>query len=133
MAWLANSKLAAEDLTFTRYKVKTAGGGKVLKKRLAAEMIRGAVKDMAIKAGFPPNRFSAHSLRKGGMSQMRELGASSDDRRDRGNHADGSKVYDTVFDNSTVAQGPLACNMNLGVQGTVKPMIDHVERCLPIR
>ena len=26
VAWLANSKLAAEDLTFTRYKVKTAGG-----------------------------------------------------------------------------------------------------------
>ena len=97
MAWLLHGKLAAEDLIFTRYMVKTAGG-KVFKKRLSAEMIRGAVKDMAVKAGFPPNRFSAHSLRKGGMSQMRGLGASSDDRRDRGNYADGSNVYDTVYD-----------------------------------
>jgi hypothetical protein len=40
-------------------------------------MVRGAVKDMAVNTGFPPERFSAHSLRKGG------LGASSDDRRDR--------------------------------------------------
>ena len=132
VAWIAKSQLAAEDLIFTRYKAKTVGG-KVFKKRLSAEMIRSAVKDMAINAGFPPERFSAHSLRKGGMSQMRGLGASSDDRRDRGNYADGSKVYDTVYDYSTVALGPLACNVNVGVQGTVKPLIDHVGRCLPAR
>lgn len=132
VAWLVNNKLAAEDLIFTRYKAKTAGG-KVFKKRLSAEMIRSAVKDMATRAGFPPDRFSAHSLRKGGMSQMRGLGASSDDRKDRGNYADGSNVYDTVYDYSTVALGPLACNMNLGVQGTVKPMVNHVGRCLPTR
>ena len=130
--WLVNSKLAADDLIFTRYKAKTAGG-KVFKKRLTAETIRGAIKDMATRAGFPPNRFSAHSLRKGGMSQMRGLGASSDDRKDRGNYADGSNVYDTVYDYSTVALGPLACNMNLGAHGTVKPMVDHVGRCLPAR
>lgn len=132
VVWLVYSKLAAEDLIFTRYKAKTVGG-KVFKKRLSAEMVRGAVKGMAINAGFPPDRFSAHSLRKGGMSQMRGLGASSDDRRDRGNYADGSNVYDTVYDYSTVALGPLACNMNLGVQGAVKPMVDHVGRCLPTR
>jgi hypothetical protein len=38
-----------------------------------------------------------------------------------------------VYDYSTVAIGPLACNMNLGVQGTVKPMVDHVGRCLSTR
>ena len=132
VAWLVNNQLAAEDLVFTRYKAKTVGG-KVFKKRLSAEMIRGAVKDMAVNAGFPPEKFSAHSLRKGGMSQMRGLGASSDDRRDRGNYADGSNVYDTVYDYSTVALGPLACNVNLGAQGTVKPRVNHVGRCLPNR
>jgi hypothetical protein len=132
VAWFVNNKLAADDLIFTRYKAKTAGG-KVFKKRLTAEMVRGAVKDMAVNAGFPPERFSAHSLRKGGMPQMRGLGASSDDRSDRGNYADGSNVYDTVYDYSTVALGPLACNMNLGAQGTVKPKVDHVGRCLPTR
>jgi hypothetical protein len=45
----------------------------------------------------------------------------------------GSNVCDTVYDYSTVALGPLACNMNLGAQGTVKPKVDHVGRCLPTR
>ena len=60
VVWLVNSKLAAEDLIFTRYMAKTVGG-KVFKKRLSAQMIRRAVKDMAKKAGFPTDRFSAHS------------------------------------------------------------------------
>jgi hypothetical protein len=36
VAWFVNNKLAADDLIFTRYKAKTAGG-KVFKKRLTAE------------------------------------------------------------------------------------------------
>ena len=102
-------------------------------KRLSAEMIRTAVKDMAIAAGLPPNKFSSHSLRKGGMSQMRGLGASADDRRDRGNYADGSSVGDTIYDYSVVALGPLACNMNLGLCNSIKPTTEHVGRCLPLR
>ena len=64
---------------------------------------------------------------------MRGLGASSDDHRDRGNYADGSNVYDTIYDYSSAALGPLACNVNLGAQGIVKPLVDHVRRCLPTR
>ena len=64
---------------------------------------------------------------------MRGLGASSDDRRDMGNYADGSNVYNTIYDYTTAALGPLACNVNLGAQGTVKPLVDHVGRCLPAR
>ena len=58
---------------------------------------------------------------------MRGLGASADDRRDRGNYADGSTVFDTIYDYSTVALGPLACNVNLGTGGTVKPVVSHVK------
>ena len=130
--WLSTAELGREDQIFTRYKAKVAGG-KVYMKRLSAEMIRSAVKDMATAAGFPSEMFSAHSLRKGGMSQMRGLGASADDRRDRGNYADGSVVFDTIYDYSTVALGPLACNVNVGVGNTIKPTIQHVERCLPVR
>lgn len=130
--WLSNAKVKADDQIFTRYKSKTLGG-KVFMKRLSAEMVRLGVKDMALAAGLPPDRFSSHSLRKGGMSQMRGLGASSDDRRDRGNYADGSNVYDSIYDYSTVALGPLACNKNVGTEGVVKPMVDHVGRCLPTR
>ena len=130
--WLLKSDLKTEDQIFTRYKAKTIGG-KVYMKRLSAEMIRTAVKDMAIAAGLPPNKFSSHSLRKGGMSQMRGLGASADDRRDRGNYADGSSVGDTIYDYSVVALGPLACNMNLGLCNSIKPTTEHVGRCLPLR
>ena len=44
--WLSRSKVKAEDQIFTRYKSK-AVGTKVYMKRLSAEMIRAAVKDMA--------------------------------------------------------------------------------------
>lgn len=130
--WLSKSELKTEDQIFTRYKAKTVGG-KVYMKRLSAAMIRTAVKGMAVVAGLPPDRFSSHSLRKGGMSQMRGLGASADDRRDRGNYADGSSVGDTIYDYSVVALGPLACNINLGLGSSVKPTTEHVGRCLPLR
>ena len=130
--WLTTADLAREDQIFTRYKAKVIGG-KVYRKRLSAEMVRVAVKDMATASGFPSERFSAHSLRKGGMTQMRGLGASVDDRRDRGNYADGSVVFDTIYDYSTVALGPLACNVNVGVGNTIKPTTQHVGRCLPVR
>ena len=102
-------------------------------KRLTAEMIRVAVKDMVTESGFPPERFSSHSLQKGGMSQLRGLGASADDQRDRGNYADGSVVCDTIYDYSTVALGPLECTVNVGVGNSIKPTALHVERCLPAR
>lgn len=130
--WLSKVNLKAEDQIFTRYKSKTAGG-KVFKRRLTAEMIREATKDMATASGLPRGPFSSHSLRKGGMTQMRGLGASADDRKDRGNYADGSTVFDTTYDYSTVGLGPLACNMNLGSGTVVKPTVEHVGRCLPTR
>ena len=130
--WLSTAELAREDQILTRYKAKIAGG-KVYMKRLSAEMIRSAVKDMPTASGFPTERFSSHSLRKVGMSQMRGLGASADDRRDRGNYADGSVVFDTIYDYSTVALGPLACNVNVDMGNTIKPTTQHVGRCLPVR
>ena len=130
--WLTRSKLKADDQVFTRYKLK-AVGSKVYMKRLTAEMIRTAVTDMAAAARLPTERFSSYSLRKGGMSQTRGLGASADDCRDRGNYADGSNVFNAICDYSTVALGPLACNTNFGMGGAVEPMIEHVKRCLPTR
>ncbi len=43
-------------------------------KRLTAAMVRDAVTDMALDAGLPADRFSSHSLRKGGLTQMSALG-----------------------------------------------------------
>ena len=67
------------------------------------------------------------------MTQMRGLGASADDRRDRGNYADGSTVCDCIYDYSTVGMGPLACNVNVGVGNSVKLKVERVARCLPAR
>jgi hypothetical protein len=105
----------------------------VFKRRLSAEMIRNAVKGMAAVASLPVERFSSHSLGKGGMSQMRGLGASADDRQERGNYADGSNVFNTTYDYSTVGLGPLARNVNLGIGNAIKPTVEHVGRCLPTR
>ena len=65
--WLSKVSLKAEDQILTRYKSKTAGG-KIFKRRLTAEMIREATKDMATASGLPRGPFSSHSLRKGGMT-----------------------------------------------------------------
>ena len=122
---MANPK--PEDPIFTRRVAKTPGG-RVFTKKLTTMMIREAVKDMAVKAGLPADRFSSHSLRKGGVTQMSALGASSEDKRDRGNYADESTVFDTVYDYSNVGLGPLACNANLGTGNAEKPTVEHVSR-----
>ena len=68
MEWLVRVDLEADDHLFTRNLAKKQGG-KVNKKRLTAAMIRQAVKNMAVKAGLPTGRFSAHSRRKGGRAE----------------------------------------------------------------
>jgi hypothetical protein len=64
---------------------------------------------------------------------MRGLGASADDSKDRGSYADGSAMFDTTYDYSTVGLGPIACNVNLGTGSLVKPTVEHVGRCVPRR
>ena len=130
--WVVMANPKPEDPIFTRRVAKTPRG-RVFTKKLTAMMIREAVKEMAVKAGLPADRFSSHSLRKGGVTQMSALGASSEDKRDRGNYADGSTVFDTVYDYSTVGLGPLACNANLGTGNAEKPTVEHVSRCVPRR
>jgi hypothetical protein len=50
------------------------------------------------RLGLPAQHFSSHSLRKGGVTQMRALGASEYDRRNRGNWAPGSQVMNDTYD-----------------------------------
>ena len=55
-----------------------------LRVKLRSRAVRDELKDTCKKHGLNPNYFSSHSLRKGAITQMRSLGASEDDRRDRG-------------------------------------------------
>ena len=58
---------------------------------------------------------------------MRSLGASEDDRRDRGNYAPNSQVMNLTYDYSA-GIGPLASN---SVVGGYKPTIKDVRRLIP--
>ena len=76
---------------------------------LRARLVRDELKDICRRNGLPPDYFSAHSLRKGGITHMRAQGVTEDDRRDRGNYAAGSKVINTTYDYAT-GLGPVASN-----------------------
>ena len=81
----------------------------------------------ALKSGLDPNYFSSHSLRKGAITEMRSLGASEDDRRDRGNYAPNSQDMNITYDYGT-GIGPLASNSLVGGH---KPTVEDVRRLIP--
>ena len=58
--------------------------------KLRSRDVREALKRECEENGLDANYFSSHSLRKGAITEMRSLGASEDDRRDRGNYAPNS-------------------------------------------
>ena len=75
--------------------------------------VRKEIKQAFTRLGLPAKHFSSHSLRKGGVTQMRALGASEDDRRDRGKWAPGSQVMNDTYDYG-VGLGPLAAESLTG-------------------
>jgi hypothetical protein len=73
--------------------------------------------------GLPDLYFSAHSLRKGAITHMRALGASEDDRRERGMFAVGS-----TYDYAVTGLGPSASN---SLQRGQKPTVNDLKRVIP--
>ena len=94
---------------------------------LRSRAIRDELKRTCQSNGLPPTYFSSHSLRKGAITHMRALGASEDDRRDRGNYAPGSQVMNNTYDYAT-GLGPLASN---SLVGGYKPTLRDVKRLIP--
>ena len=94
---------------------------------LRARTVREELKKTCVLNGLPPSYFSSHSLRKGAIIQMRALGASEDDRRDRGNYAPNSQVMNTTYDYAT-GLGPLAANSLVGGR---RPGVSDVMKLLP--
>ena len=95
--------------------------------KLRSRDIREALKDTCEKNGLDRNYFSSHSLRKGAITEMRSLGASEDDRRDRGNYAPNSQVMNITYDYGA-GIGPLASNSLVGGH---KPTIEDLRRLIP--
>ena len=94
---------------------------------LRSRAVREELKRTCESEGLPPTYFSSHSLRKGAITHMRALGASEDDRRDRGNYAPGSQVMNSTYDYAD-GLGPSAAN---SLTGGYKPTIGDVKRLIP--
>ena len=95
--------------------------------RLRSKEVREALKKVCEDNDLDPDYFSSHSLRKGAITEMRSLGASEDDRRDRGNYAPKSQVMNLTYD-YCAGIGPLASNSLVGGH---KPTVEDVRRLIP--
>jgi hypothetical protein len=94
---------------------------------LRSRAVREELKRTCESESLPPTYFSSHSLRKGAITHMRALGASEDDRRDRGNYAPRSQVMNSTYDYAD-GLGPSAAN---SLTGGYKPTISDVKRLIP--
>ena len=121
VAFLANSGTAGSNQLFSFHSEK--------KKHLVlyGRSARDELKYTCELHGLPKEKFSAHSLRNASMSDMRALGASEDDRRDRGNYAASSTVMAESYEYA-IGPGPLACE---ALEGGYLPTMDHLRRFLP--
>ena len=95
--------------------------------KLRSRTVRDELKDTCKRHGLDPDYFSSHSLRKGAITQMRSLGASEDDRRDRGNYVPNSQVMNNTYDYGT-GLGPLGSNR---LTGGYKPTVEDLKRLIP--
>ena len=100
------------------------GSRLVLSSRAVRDELKATVKD----EGLPARYFSSHSLRKGAITHMRALGASEDDRRERGNFALGSTVMNSTYDYAVTGLGPSASN---SLKGGHKPTLNDLRRLVP--
>ena len=89
--------------------------------------VREALKNACEANGLDPDYFSLHSLRKGAITEMRCLGASEDDRRDRGNYAPSSQVMNLTYDYGA-GIGPPGSNSLVGGD---KPTVEDVRKLIP--
>ena len=71
--------------------------------------------------------FSSHSLRKAAISDMRILGSTEADRRDRGGFSFKSPVMDETYDYG-MGLGPLACQR---LTGGCQPDVTSLRKLLP--
>jgi hypothetical protein len=95
-----------------------------LSSRSARDELKATVRD----EGLPDLYFSSHLLRKRAITHVRALGASEDDRRERGDFAQGSSVMITTYDYAVTGLGPSAAN---SLMGGCKPTIYDLKRLVP--
>lgn len=123
--WVTHSGVGPEDELFSRY--STVGGKRSLK-RFWARQVRREIKAICEEADLDPKFFSSHSLRKASQTHMSALGASLDDRRDRGNYSAASEMPVTTYDYSSSGHGALSSS---ALAGGPAPGVRDIQRFLP--
>ena len=71
-------------------------------------MVSKALKKAATRDGLPEDSYSFHSLRKGGVTQMKALAVGREEILSRGNYSASSTMIDTVYNYDSSGMGPLA-------------------------
>ena len=94
---------------------------------LRRKVVREAMKITCDIKELPRDMFSSHSLRKAAISDMRMLGSTEADRRDRGGFSVKSPVMNDTYDYGT-GLGPLACQ---SLTGGCQPDVASLRKLLP--
>jgi hypothetical protein len=98
------------------FSFRKANGDRVV---LTSRAVRDEVKSTCGRYGLDPDCFSAHSLRKGGITHMGALGSSAEHMLVRGSYAPNSRTMSQIYDQS-VGLGPLgASSLQTGHKPTV--------------
>ena len=119
--FLSHSRVLGQDELFS---VRRLCGERLI---LRGHAVREAIKVTCDLNNLPRDAFSSHSLRKGAISDMRMLGSSEADRRDRGGYSAKSSVMNDTYDYGT-GLGPLACQ---SLQGGSQPDAESLRKLLP--
>jgi hypothetical protein len=124
--WAIHSGIKSMDPLFCRYATKP--GYKETRLVCTAKMAREALKAGVVRAGLCPDRFSFHSLRKGGLTHMSAKGVPKEQALDRGNYSENSQIMNTTYDYNASGLGPLASN---SIEGGSRPGLEEVRRWMP--
>jgi hypothetical protein len=121
--FIVHAKAQGTEELFSFHK---ANGDRVV---LTGRSVREEVKSTCERYGLDPECFSAHSLRKGGITHMGSLGSSAEHMLARGSYAPNSRVMSQIYD-QFVGLGPLGAG---SLQTGRKPTVKDVQRLLPAR
>jgi hypothetical protein len=124
---LALAKPTKEEPFLTRHATTT--GGKPTVKTITSKMVTNCLKSGAESIGLNPELFSIKSLRKTGLTEMREAGASLETTQARAGHKEGSSITHSHYDYSS--KGGLGEQKGPAAMGNQFFQLKDLDRVVP--
>jgi integrase len=90
--WLAYTEASAQPEDFL-FGVMPAASGYNPRRMVSRRSMASAYRALAVAAGVPSPHFGTHGVRRGRLSELAHVGASSEDIRRMGAYAEGSTVW----------------------------------------